>query len=353
MQLVNRITALLACTSIFLNGCAMRKPEEEITYMRQVLQTPISQDVQNRAAKADEQYLRTGVLNGQPVIFVNDYRHERLYKILDKITQGNASKFTLRIVDTTPKIENAFVTGSSFIYVFTGLIDNAQSDDELAFVLGHELAHVRFRHLQRHDNSLAELGSLIASIAAATQKDATKKSSYQTVSNAITGFYSRDHEREADAQAVIWTQTAGYKATESFNFFQRMISKEREVKAQNEARKQQMMSKLTQLTQTCQQQAQQLQINPNLRTPQNQQTVLNNCNTAAAFGEETKQSLENLQRHEISSLFTRTHPSDQERITYIDTLFDYTNCRASEQQLAKAGRGWYVFKTLDYRPICH
>lgn len=330
----------------------MRKPEEEIAYMRQVLQAPISQDIQNKAAQVDAQYLRTGVLNGQPVTFVNDARNERLYKILDKITKGNANKFTLRVVDTNPKIENAFVTGSSFVYVFTGLIDNAQSDDELAFVLSHELGHVRFRHSQRHDNSFAELGSLIALVAAATQKDAKKRENYQTVSEAMSGYYSRDHEREADAQAVIWTQTAGYKATESFNFFQRMIRREREYKAQIEAIKQQRMGKLTELTQTCQQQAQQLQINPNLRTPQNQQVVLSNCNTAAAFGEETKQLLQTFQRHEIASLFTRTHPTDQERIAYIGTLFDYTNCRASEQQLAKAGRGWYVFKTLDYHPAC-
>jgi predicted Zn-dependent protease len=343
---------LLVLTSSLLSSCAIRTPDEELAYMRQTIRVPIAQDVYARAKQADEQFLSTKTIHGQNVTFVNDERNERLRRILDKISEGNASKFTVRVVDSDPKIENAFVTGVFYIYVYTGLIDAAKSDDELAFVLGHELAHVRLRHAQRHDNSYAELASAITKLAAATQKDAIKRDNWMTASDTVSSFYSRDHEREADAQAVIWAQKAGYKPTDSFNFFRRMIRAEQEYKTQIEVEKNRRINKVTELNQGCQNQIQQLQLNASLRTPQNQQVVQNNCNNAYAFALQTQEFMKNVQRDELKSLFTRTHPTDQERIGYIGTLTNYVNCRASEQQLADTGRGYYVFKAVNFTRTC-
>lgn len=343
---------LLAFSSLLLSSCAFRTPDEELAYMRQTIRVPISQDVFTRAKQADEQFLRTNTIQGQPVTFINDERTERLRRILDKIADGGGSKFTLRIVDTNPKIENAFVTGVFYIYVYTGLIDAAKSDDELAFVLAHELAHVRLRHAQRHDNSYADLAAAITKLAAATQKDATRRDNYMTASDTVSSYYSRDHEREADAQAVIWAHKAGYKPTDSFSFFRRMIRAEQEYKSQIEAEKTKRLNKLNELNLSCQNQIQQLQLNASLRTSQNQQVVQNNCNNAYTFALQTQEFMKTVRRDEIKSLFTRTHPSDQERISYIGTLTNYVNCRASEQQLADTGRGYYVFKAVNFSRTC-
>ena len=43
---------------------------------------------------------------------------------------------------------NAFAMGNYSIYVFTGLMDDLD-DDELAIVLGHELAHATHEHTRR------------------------------------------------------------------------------------------------------------------------------------------------------------------------------------------------------------
>lgn len=344
------LTALLALS--LLTSCAIRTPEEELMYMKQTIRVPISQDLMARAKQMDAQFLQSNKINGQEVTFVNDERNQRLQRILDKVTEGNASKFTLRVVDTNPKIENAFVTGLFYIYVYTGLIDNARNDDELAFVLSHELAHVRLRHLQRHDNSYAELAAAVSKLAAVAQKDPNRRDNFLTASDAVTSYYSRDHEREADAQAVIWAKKAGYKPTESFNFFRRMIRLEQQYKTEIEAEKNNRISKVQEMNQTCQSQIQQLQLNTSLRTPQNQQTVQTNCNKAYAFALQTQEFIKIVQREEVKSLFTRTHPTDQERISYIGTLTNYVNCSASEQELANTGRGWYVFKAVDFRRSC-
>ena len=62
--------------------------------------------------------------------------------------------------------------------------------------------------------------------------------------------------------------------------------------------------------------------------------------------------MKNVQRDELKSLFTRTHPADHERIGYIVALTNYVICRASEQQLADTGRGYYVFKAVNFTRTC-
>src|SRR5262245_12921043 len=44
---------------------------------------------------------------------------------------------------------NAFAVPGGSIYMFTGMIERAKSIDELAGVLGHEIVHVKGRHMAR------------------------------------------------------------------------------------------------------------------------------------------------------------------------------------------------------------
>lgn len=331
-----------------MSNCATRTPEQELEYIRQVLREPISQDLVANAKQQDNQFLQTKTVRGVQALFLTDERYSRLFRILDKITQGQANKFALRIVDTSPKIENAFVNGSNFIYVYTGLIDNAKSDDELAFTLSHELAHTRLRHLQRQDNTYAEIASIAVQYAAKNTRDINKRENYQMASEAISNVYSRDHEREADALAVIWANKAGYNPAAAVNFFNRMIAQEAQYKVQAEREQQEIASKIQEFSQTCQTQTQQLQVNSNLRTIQNQQAAQDNCNKAKGLQDE----LRRIQRNDYKMAFARSHPSNQERINYINTLNDYFNCRATEQQLTNTGRGWYLFKAIQYKRNC-
>ncbi len=45
---------------------------------------------------------------------------------------------------------NSFATMGGFVYVYEGLIDFVQSDDELASVIGHETGHIERRHVHHH-----------------------------------------------------------------------------------------------------------------------------------------------------------------------------------------------------------
>ncbi len=52
--------------------------------------------------------------------------------------------YTFTLLDTSEV--NAFAVPGGFIYVTRGMLDFVHDDDELAAVIGHELAHVARRH---------------------------------------------------------------------------------------------------------------------------------------------------------------------------------------------------------------
>jgi predicted Zn-dependent protease len=88
---------------------------------------------------------------------------------------------------------NAFATLGGRIYVFDGLIRQAQSPEELAGVLAHEIEHVRQRHiLQGVISSVLTWGAL--STAGAAAMSPGPDAAYLL----LTLKFSRDQEAEAD-----------------------------------------------------------------------------------------------------------------------------------------------------------
>ena len=59
---------------------------------------------------------------------------------------------------------NSFATMGGFVYIYEGLIDFVQSDDELASVMGHETGHIERRHVIT-TNSKAEILNILFGIA--------------------------------------------------------------------------------------------------------------------------------------------------------------------------------------------
>jgi predicted Zn-dependent protease len=107
---------------------------------------------------------------------------------------------------------NAFATPGGYIFVNRGLIAYLESEDQLAAVLGHEIAHVTERHVQSR-NGLAQIGNIAGFIGAIlTGTGAIYDATNTAVATVVSG-YGRDQELEADAIGSETMAKAGYDPT--------------------------------------------------------------------------------------------------------------------------------------------
>jgi Zn-dependent protease with chaperone function len=156
----------------------------------------------------------------------------KLQRMLDEIAQATprpAIRYRPHIV-ITPAI-NAFVIPGGDVYVTTGLLAAVESDDELAGVLGHEIAHNVNQHaIKQMRNTPKGLGLLkLASLAAlvlgggpevAILADATASMILASVLNGNTV----EAEKEADADGLYYVTQTHYNPTGFLTFLEKLAS---------------------------------------------------------------------------------------------------------------------------------
>jgi predicted Zn-dependent protease len=111
-----------------------------------------------------------------------------------------------------PNLINAFALPGGHIFVGSGLLDQLNSEDELAFVLGHEIEHVDHYHAVERVQIEAKLQHLDLDIVG--QLAGVPMSLWQT-------GYSKDEEFEADREGLRIAVAAGYSAKGAVDLLQR------------------------------------------------------------------------------------------------------------------------------------
>ena len=125
---------------------------------------------------------------------------------------------------------NAFALPGGFIGVHTGLIAAAESESELASVLGHEIAHVTQRHIarmlgQQQQMQIPVLAALAAAILLGRSRpDLASGAAAAATAGAVQTqlAYSRDFEREADRIGFQSLDAAGFDVHAMGTFFEKM-----------------------------------------------------------------------------------------------------------------------------------
>jgi len=113
---------------------------------------------------------------------------------------------------------NAAAMSNGAVWINTGLAD-AMSDDELAVVIGHELAHVTHEHSRRSAKAdmWSELLGAGVSLAAEAIKNDALKTTVQVAAVVATvtslSKYSRGHEVQADRVGLRYVHEAGFDVT--------------------------------------------------------------------------------------------------------------------------------------------
>lgn len=124
------------------------------------------------------------------------------------------------------KVINAFALPGGKVGVYTGIMDIAATDDELAAVIGHEIAHVTARHgSERMSQGIAAaIGGVLLNLALEDDKnrDAWTAAYGIGAGYAITYPFSQKHELEADEIGVIYAAKAGYNPQAAIEFWMKM-----------------------------------------------------------------------------------------------------------------------------------
>jgi len=120
---------------------------------------------------------------------------------------------------------NAFALPDGRIYV-TSLMAHAVTDDELAFVLGHEITHIKEGHA-KHQSERATGGAILGAIlvAALGGSQGSIRMGADILGGLTLGHYSRRDENKADLGGLRWMTRAGYDPRKAATAMQRLIDK--------------------------------------------------------------------------------------------------------------------------------
>jgi len=117
---------------------------------------------------------------------------------------------------------NAFNLPGGLVYVHSGLIAEADTLDELAGVLAHEIGHGAARHGTQL-MTRAYGYNMIASLVLGRNPSQARQIVAQLVGTGVLTDYSRDAEREADRLGVHYTHQAGYDPNGMIGFYGEML----------------------------------------------------------------------------------------------------------------------------------
>ena len=157
----------------------------------------------------------------------NGERNRYVSKIFQRVVEpGRRRHFQYRIYVVNSKEINAFALPGGYIFVNTGMIDFVKSDDELACVIAHELAHVNRRHslnkLRRNYAFLTLINELFDDNTSSDRRnDTTAKVTWLFLEQKN----SRNNEREADRLGMEWAMKAGYNPSGMVTLWERMEKK--------------------------------------------------------------------------------------------------------------------------------
>ena len=123
---------------------------------------------------------------------------------------------------------NAFALAGGKIGVYTGIFDLIKNENELAVIIGHEIAHITKAHSKKDVNRKIILGAGATAVTAATRDESpNSQASIQTMTKFISSFglnlpFERLQETEADREGLRLMAKAGFNPLASLDLWEKM-----------------------------------------------------------------------------------------------------------------------------------
>lgn len=151
---------------------------------------------------------------------------QRLQEIVDRLAADAAGLpgFSYKVHVVADKQINALALPAGNIVVFTGLLEKAKSENEVAMVLAHELGHFA------HRDHLRGLGRGLVFLALSSALFGADSSVSRAISNAMNSAemrFSQAQEQAADLYALEAVFNSYGHAAGALDFYERMAQKER------------------------------------------------------------------------------------------------------------------------------
>ena len=175
----------------------------------------------------------------------NEEMNARLQAIALEMTEiANAQEYTVLWGDkryaklpyefklVQGKDVNAFSLPGGVIYFYEGLMDFAESDDEIAAVVAHEISHAAFRHMATMEKNYnqVQLYNIPILIAAALSRDSNAMNALiasQLASQGLVSSWSVEAETSADYGSIQMMSDSRYNAVGMLTFMERLAFRDK------------------------------------------------------------------------------------------------------------------------------
>ncbi|TCP95960.1 Zn-dependent protease with chaperone function [Cricetibacter osteomyelitidis] len=212
MKFIKKLSVVFAA-AMLLNACADSasiNQEAAVSYRQAInkVQAQGALDTTSNTAK------RVKKVFNQMVPYANKANHTGV-------------KFNWEINVIKSKELNAWAMPGGKMVFYTGLVNKLKlSDNEIAVVMGHEMAHALLEHgkAQRNVGILTNIGVALGQVGLAAVGVNDGGLLGTTASLAVTNPYSRSHETQADEIGLMLMAESGYDPSVAPNMWKKMTA---------------------------------------------------------------------------------------------------------------------------------
>ncbi len=209
---------VLTFASLYLAGCLAETP---YTHRKQLIMFSPQQELQ-MGYQAARQILQHEPISHDPRL--NDV----VRRVGTRIAQAaNVPGYQWQFFVIDKDVVNAFCLPGGKVFVYKGLFKVIQNEDQLAAVMGHEVAHAIARHGAER-MSMMQLGRLGTAVAAKTISGGKYAGTIKQAYGQFEGVglvlpFSRKFEYEADEIGLDLMTKAGYDPHQAIGLWQNMM----------------------------------------------------------------------------------------------------------------------------------
>lgn len=208
---------ILLMVALLIGGCA----KTPITNRNQFMMISPDQEMALGASESSK-------IKKSSKISTDQALQERIKRIGQRIAAvSGQSDFKWEFTVIEDKTPNAFCLPGGKVFFYTGILKLTENDDQIAAVMGHEIAHALARHgAERMSMQQASgIGAQVLAVALdiPVQYQGIYAQAYGVTSQVgLILPYSRTFEHEADQIGVYLMWKAGYDPQQSIRFWENM-----------------------------------------------------------------------------------------------------------------------------------